>query len=125
MAIFGSKTEDKKEQKQEAKAPATAALGKIHADLMGVVVQPRVSEKAGRSASLGKYIFVVNVDANKISVKKAIEGIYKVKVQNVNIVRVGGKNRNFGRIAGRTSNFKKAIVTLKAGEKIEGITETI
>lgn len=127
MAIFAKKSEEKKVDQKEAKPVASASitLGKVSDDLIGVLVQPRVSEKSGKAAALNKYIFVVRNTANKISVRKAVEGSYKVKVTQVNIIRVGGKNRNFGRMSGRTSKFKKAIVTLKPGDKIEGITETI
>ena len=90
-----------------------------------VLIQPRVSEKAGHLASQNKYVFKVKTSANKIEVKKAIEGSYKVKVVQVNIVRNQGKNRTYGRASGRTSDFKKAIVTLKKGDTIEGLTETV
>ena len=63
--------------------------------------------------------------SNKVEVKKAVEAAYKVKVTQVNIITNQGKSRNFGRTSGMTSGFKKAIVTLRKGDKIEGMTETI
>lgn len=67
----------------------------------------------------GKYLFLVNKVANKIQIKKAVEEIYKVKVKDVNTVISSGKNRRVRRELGRTPDFKKAIVTLKEGQKIE------
>ena len=86
--------------------------------LRSSIVQPRISEKATKMAESNKYVFVVAKSANKIDVKKAIETAYKVKVQQVNIVNTMGKQKNSGKVAGKTSNFKKAIVTLRKGEKI-------
>lgn len=108
MAILKKKTED---------APKTESTAKN--SLAYVLLQPRVSEKASRLATQDKYVFLVRPEANKITIKKAVESFYKVKVVMVNIVKTDGKTRNFGRTAGRTSDFKKAIVTLKKGEKIE------
>jgi large subunit ribosomal protein L23 len=114
MAILEKKTEEKK-QTAGAKPGAVSNFS-----VTEVLLQPRISEKATRLATKeNKYVFVVKTGANKISVKKAVEIAYKVKVEKVNIVRNDGKNRNFGRTTGRTSDFKKAIVTLKKGEKIE------
>jgi large subunit ribosomal protein L23 len=119
MAIFSNKTEDKK---KEATAPAQVGA---EVRIPSVLIQPRISEKAGHLTSLNKYVFKVKPSANKIEVKKAVESFYKVKVVQVNMVRNQGKNRNFGRTAGRTSDFKKAIITLKKGDKIEGLTDVI
>lgn len=116
MAIFSEKS-DKKTENLSSSVPAV----KIPA----VLVQPRVSEKAGHLASLNKYVFKVLKSANKVEVKKAVESAYKVKVVAVNMVLNKGKHRNFGRTSGRTSDFKKAIVTLKQGDKIEGLTDVI
>ncbi|MDR3643134.1 MAG: 50S ribosomal protein L23 [Candidatus Doudnabacteria bacterium] len=90
-----------------------------------VLIQPRVSEKAGHLAGQNKYVFKIATLANKVEVKKAVENFYKVHVTQVNIIRNQGKNRTYGRTSGRTSDFKKAIVTLKKGDKIEGMTETV
>lgn len=90
-----------------------------------ILVQPRISEKAGHLVSLNKYVFEIAKAANKVEVKKAVESAYKVRVTQVNIVNNQGKKRNFGRISGRTQAFKKAIVTLKKGDKIEGLTDVV
>ena len=122
MAIFGSKTEDKQETKPKASSAAASAS---FAGIPMVLLGPRVSEKAGKLAESGKYVFNVIKNANKVEIKKSVERFYKVNVVLVNILNTKGKTRNSGRISGVTSGFKKAIVTLKKGQKIEGATETI
>ena len=66
-----------------------------------------------------KYLFWVNKRANKIQIRKAVEEIYKVKVESVNSIVVPGKLKKVRYESGRTSDWKKAIVTLKEGHKIE------
>ena len=63
--------------------------------------------------------FKVDTRANKVEVKAAVEKIFKVKVENVNIMNVKGKVKRLGRNAGKRPDWKKAVVTLKAGENIE------
>lgn len=76
-----------------------------------------------KSASLyepeGKYLFLVNNPSNKKQIKEAVEEIYKVKVRQVNTLVSQGKLKRVRYQMGRTPDFKKAIVTLKEGEKIE------
>lgn len=84
-----------------------------------VLASPHVSEKAAFLASKGTYVFNVPVTAGKIEVKKAVEALYKVKVVRVNTVRGIGKTVRRGRMEGRRNNWKKALVTLKAGQKID------
>lgn len=67
----------------------------------------------------GKYLFLVAINANKIQIRKAVEQIYKVKVQAVNTMVVPGKLRRVRSELGNTAEWKKAIVTLQPGEKIE------
>ena len=67
----------------------------------------------------GKYLFQVAKRANKIEIKKAIEEIYKVKVQDVNTSIVRGKLKRVRQEQGRTTAWKKAVVTLQEGQKIE------
>ncbi|OGX09519.1 MAG: 50S ribosomal protein L23 [Omnitrophica WOR_2 bacterium GWF2_38_59] len=66
-----------------------------------------------------KYLFQVASKANKIEIKKAIEEIYKVKVQAVNTNMMKAKLKRVRQAQGKTTPWKKAIVTLKEGEKIE------
>jgi len=84
-----------------------------------LIKQAWVTEKATDLSGLRKYMFIVDGKANKPETKKAIESIYAVKVESVNIINTKGKAKRLGRSLGRTSAFKKAIVTLKEGEKID------
>lgn len=77
------------------------------------------TEKGTQQEPTGKYLFEVSLPANKIQIKKAVEEIYKVKVKSVNTVIVPGKLRRVRQALGETPNWKKAIVTLKEGQKIE------
>jgi len=84
-----------------------------------LVKQPWITERAVNLGALRKYVFIVDKNANKPETKKAIEKIYSVKVQDINIVNVKGKTKRVGRSIGKTSDFKKAIVTLKEGNQID------
>ena len=77
------------------------------------------TEKGTDLEKLNKYLFEVDTKANKIEIKQSIEEIYKVKVVNVNTMFKRGKLRRVRQNAGSTSPWKKAIVTLKEGDKIE------
>jgi large subunit ribosomal protein L23 len=117
MAIFKSKTENKDDKKTEEKSVSAAIVYGTSAQR--VLVGPRISEKAAKQSGMNKYVFNVSGKANKVEVKKAVEQVYKVKVEKVNMVRIEGKNRSFGRTKGKLSDYKKAIVTLKEGQTIE------
>lgn len=77
------------------------------------------TEKGSVMLSLNKYLFWVDKGANKIEVKKAIEDMYKVKVDGVNTVMMRGKLKRVRYAVGKTPDWKKAIVTLKEGSKID------
>ena len=86
------------------------------------IVRPVVSEKSTVLGEQGKYVFEVAPDANKIQIKHAIEEVFsnkKVQVLTVNILRVPGKERRRGRSVGMTRSWKKAIVTLRAGQRLD------
>lgn len=84
-----------------------------------ILQRPIITEKAMDKASEGKYTFRVIKDISKPEIKKAIESKFKVKVIKVNIMNYSGKERVKGRTKGRTASWKKAVVTLKEGDKIE------
>jgi large subunit ribosomal protein L23 len=67
----------------------------------------------------GKYLFLVDRASNKLEIKKAVQEIYKVKVSGVNTYILQGKLKKVRYQLGRTADVKKAIVTLKEGQKIE------
>ena len=77
------------------------------------------TEKGSNLMPLNKYLFWVSKDSNKIEIKKAVEGMYKVKVNGVNTLTIKGKPKRVRYAMGKTSDWKKAIVTLKEGEKID------
>ncbi|NLG33738.1 MAG: 50S ribosomal protein L23 [Lentisphaerae bacterium] len=80
-----------------------------------------VTEKGTRLQAANKYLFQVAPAANKIEIRHAVEKLFNVHVTGVNTMRVDGKAKRAGRSPrmGRTSDWKKAVVTLKAGEKID------
>jgi len=78
------------------------------------------SEKGSMMEKENKYLFRVSTVATKVDVKRAVEEIYKVKVDAVNTVNVPGKLKRVRARAGYTTGWKKAIVSLKEGQKIEG-----
>ena len=86
------------------------------------IIRPVVSEKSTLLGDQAKYVFEVAPDANKIQIKHAVEEAFsnrKVQVVTVNIVRVPGKVRRRGRSVGMTRSWKKAIVTLRAGQRLD------
>jgi large subunit ribosomal protein L23 len=86
-----------------------------------ILVRPIITEKSVSGAENRKYVFEVHNDANKIEIEKSVHEYYKVDPTQVNIVKVKGKEKRFkGRNKGTTKNWKKAIVTVKKGQKIEG-----
>lgn len=127
MAIFSKKSDKPQNQDSGANLPAVAA-NPSRAVALGtgrlVLVQPRLSEKAAALAKLRQYVFRVELKANKISVRKAVEKTYGVKVSSVNMISVQGKPRRYGRSFGTTSSFKKAVVTLSPGSKHLELIET-
>ncbi|MFZ7104412.1 MAG: 50S ribosomal protein L23 [Peptococcaceae bacterium] len=84
-----------------------------------IIVKPIVSEKSVADMEHNKYTFKVSLSANKIDIKNAVEEIFKVKVTDVRTMIVKGKVKRMGRYEGKRPNWKKAIVTLKDGDKIE------
>jgi large subunit ribosomal protein L23 len=88
--------------------------------LAGVVIAPHVSEKAARVATDGnQYVFRVRRDASKPEIRAAVEFLFEVKVDTVNVVNQPGKAKRFGRSLGRRSDWKKAYVRLQEGQQIE------
>lgn len=88
-------------------------------DAYKILIKPLVTEKATDLAALNKYCFEVAKQANKIEVKKAIKSLYNVEPIKVKIINMRGKRIRYGRVSGKKKNWKKAIVSLKQGDKIE------
>jgi large subunit ribosomal protein L23 len=91
-------------------------------DSFSTILRPVVSEKSTILGESGKYVFEVAPSANKIQIARAVEEAFankKVQVDSVNIVHVSGKVRRRGRSVGTTRSWKKAIVTLKEGQRLD------
>ena len=86
--------------------------------LSDIIISPVITEKSTILQESGKYTFKVSSNADKSSVKKAIEEIFEVKVVAVNIIVKKGKPKTFGRNRIITPSYKKAIVSLSQGETI-------
>jgi large subunit ribosomal protein L23 len=85
-----------------------------------IIKAPLVSEKSTNlRADQNKYVFRVNKRANKLQIKKAVEELFKVKVEDVTTMMMYGRPKRLGRFEGRRPDWKKAIVKLKKGEVIE------
>jgi len=85
-----------------------------------IIIRPLITEKiSDLTETERKVAFVVNTDANKIEIKRAVEKRFNVKVEKVATANFLGKIKKMGRYDGRRPDFKKAVVTLKEGFKIE------
>jgi large subunit ribosomal protein L23 len=90
-----------------------------------IIRKPLVSEKStNMRLNENKYVFRVDKNANKVEIKRAIEELFKVKVEDVTTMIRYGKPKRLGRYEGRRPDWKKAIVKLKKGETI-GFFETV
>ncbi|HCJ56007.1 50S ribosomal protein L23 [Lutispora saccharofermentans] len=90
-----------------------------------IIRRPVITEKSMGEMADKKYTFIVDINANKNQIKKAVEEVFKVKVDKVNTIRMMGKMKRMGRYEGRRPGYKKAIVKLtqdsKAIEFFEGL----
>lgn len=88
--------------------------------LMTVLLEPHVSEKAtGVAEGANQVVFRVRPDATKLEVRQAVELMFEVQVESVQVVRVKGKTKRFGMSRGRRPDWKKAYVRLAAGQSID------
>ncbi len=112
------KPEKEKKAKPEVKISQKEALNAYR-----IIKRPHITEKAAFLAEKNKYVFRIYPRANKTEVKKVVQSLYGVKVENVHIVHSAPKKRRLGRSQGfrhgLKKGFKKAIVTLREGDKIE------
>ncbi|MFV9511658.1 50S ribosomal protein L23 [Tepidibacillus sp. LV47] len=82
-----------------------------------IIKRPVITEKTSDLMEEKKYVFEVDIKANKTEIKKAIEDIFGVKVEKVNTIKMPAKPKRFGRYSGYTSPWKKAIVKLSEDSK--------
>ncbi len=93
-------------------------------DAYQIIKKPHITERSNILKSRdNKYVFVVDMRANKSEVKKAVEELFKVSVTKVNTLIMHGKKRRMGKSEGMRSDWKKAIVTLKKGEIIQELEQ--
>lgn len=86
-------------------------------NIYDVIIRPIVTERSMDAMEEGKYTFVVDRRANKAEIKKAVEGVFDVKVARVNTMNMHGKLKRQGATQGRRSAWKKAIVKLTEDSK--------
>ncbi|MDQ3460527.1 MAG: 50S ribosomal protein L23 [Deinococcota bacterium] len=84
-----------------------------------VILGPVLSEKAVTSIADSKYAFYVHPTANRTQIKEAVETVFGVDVTKINVQVKEGKVKSMGRYSGRRPGRKKAIVTLKPGQRIQ------
>lgn len=85
-----------------------------------LIRRPIITEKATDAKDFhNKVTFAVDVRANKTAIKRAVEEVFKVKVEKINIVNVKGKVKRLGKHIGKRPDWKKAVVTVAEGQTIE------
>ena len=112
------KVSDEKKSDVAVVKPAKVVIGEGKFSYEAVK-QPHISEKATGLMEQNQYIFKVLSSANKLDIKKAVEGIYGVNVLSVNKIKIPAKKRRLGRHEGWRKSYQKAIVKIKEGQKIE------
>lgn len=109
----------KKASKSESRKESAEKKGAKSEMAYRFLAEPLVTEKSHEAMAANKYVFKVLPEATKQQVKQAIEELYGVNVIKMNMVSLPSKKRVTGRTVGRKSGVKKAIATLKEGDKIE------
>lgn len=115
-ALFKKKEEQKDTQPVVEKGPVT------HVDTVqgtGMIKNPHISERALRLTQNNQYVFLVDEKASKPEIKKELEKIYSVKIENVRTTNQPAKTVFFKGKKGSRSRYKKAIVTLQKGQSID------
>lgn len=87
--------------------------------ILSVILAPHVSEKTARAAESNRYVFEVATGATKADIKAAVESLFSVKVDTVNVVNVKGKSKTFRFRSGRRGDWRKAYVKLAEGQSID------
>lgn len=113
-------SKDKKSETSKTKRNAVSRkmLADIVAKLDKNAAKAQI-EEAAEGLVEAKIVFQVHVDATKTQIKEAVEEFFKVKVAHVRTANYKGKEKRFGRTLGRRNDWKKAVVTLKEGEKLD------
>ncbi|MCC6543379.1 MAG: 50S ribosomal protein L23 [Nitrospirae bacterium] len=91
----------------------------MNIDIHDIICYPIITERSTMlREEMNKVLFIVNSYANKIQVKRAVEELLKVKVEKVNLINMPGKKKRLGKFEGIMPGKKKAVVTLRKGEKL-------
>lgn len=90
-----------------------------------IIKRPVITERTSDLMAMKKYVFEVDIRANKTEIKQAVEAIFKVKVVSVNTLRMPAKPKRYGRYSGFRSEWKKAIVALSPESKELEFFETV
>lgn len=107
------------EEKKDVQAESLRIKKKIPEDAYKILISPHITEKTGFLANDNKYTFKVRKEANKTAIKRIIKNMYGVDVLNVKIINIPAKKKYFRGRIGWQKGFKKAIVTIKEGQKID------
>lgn len=114
-------SEKKPKSKTDSKKKKVAAKENTPIAHFDMIRKPHISEKAFNLGEENKYVFKVSSSANKSEIKKAVENIYRVSVEKVNMLNVHPKTKIYKGRPGQKSGYKKAVVKLKKGESIDVI----
>ncbi|PIR93352.1 50S ribosomal protein L23 [Candidatus Falkowbacteria bacterium CG10_big_fil_rev_8_21_14_0_10_43_10] len=112
--LYGGESGNKKSKTEKGELKKKGKFSEAYR----ILVKPLVTEKASGLGVLNKYAFVISDQANKILISRAVEQVYGVKPEKVNIISMKGKQVRSRRVTGRRKNWKKAIVTLPEGKSI-------
>ncbi len=89
-------------------------------DIYGIIRRPIVTEKSSiQKEESNKVTFEVNRNANKVEIKQAVQQLFNVTATDIKVMRFKGKKKRVGKVMGTRPDWKKAVVTLKQGDKIE------
>ena len=83
-----------------------------------ILISPIITEKSSMLQESNKYVFKVHKNSNKSQIKNAVEEVFDVTVESVNVIKVKGKNKTYGRNRVLTPTWKKAMITLNLGDSI-------
>lgn len=116
-------TVKKVEEKSVVGKPALKSkdIRKSSVSIYEILKKPMVTEKGGLLGQSNKYLMLVAKNSNKFEIKKSVGALYNVTVESVNIVNIPPKKKQRGKTQGFKPGFKKAIITLKQGDKIESV----
>ncbi|MBN2106885.1 MAG: 50S ribosomal protein L23 [Deltaproteobacteria bacterium] len=89
-------------------------------EIYACIRRPIVTEKSSLAKETAtQYVFEVDQRANKVEIKNAVQRLFNVTVQSVNVMNFEGKRKRMGRLVGKRPDWKKAVITLKKGDSIE------